>query len=137
MLADASGRQVGYGLNEGVAMGPVISADSKTRIEGLVDQGVSEGANLLIDGRGQEVDGFRDGYFVHPTVLADVDPTSDIAGTEIFGPVLSLMHAETIDDAIAIVNDRPSATKPACSPAPVRPPGPSGIRSGPATSAST
>ncbi len=107
MLADASGRQVGYGLNEGVAMGPVISADSKTRIEGLVDQGVSEGANLLIDGRGQEVDGFRDGYFVHPTVLADVDPTSDIAGTEIFGPVLSLMHAETIDDAIAIVNDRP------------------------------
>jgi len=106
ILEDAQARKVGYGLDEGVAMGPVISAESKGRIEGLVDQGVSEGAELLLDGRGKEVDGFRNGYFVHPTVLGKVDPRSDIARTEIFGPVLSLMHADTIDDAIAMVNDR-------------------------------
>ncbi|UCC72278.1 MAG: CoA-acylating methylmalonate-semialdehyde dehydrogenase [Gemmatimonadota bacterium] len=106
IIADATSRKVGYGMDESVAMGPVISAESRARIEGLVDQGVGEGAKLLVDGRGKEVDGFRNGYFVHPTVLADVDPRSDIAGTEIFGPVLSMMHAGTIEEAIEIVNNR-------------------------------
>jgi malonate-semialdehyde dehydrogenase (acetylating)/methylmalonate-semialdehyde dehydrogenase len=107
MVADAASRRVGYGMNDGVAMGPVISDDSRARIEGLVDLGVSEGANLLIDGRGKEVDGFRNGYFVHPTVIGDVNPKSEIASTEIFGPVLSMMHVDSVEDAIALVNDRP------------------------------
>ena len=106
IVADATERKVGYGLDEGVAMGPVITDESRNRIEGLVNKGVSEGAQLLVDGRGREVDGFRNGYFVHPTVLEEVDPRGEIAQTEIFGPVLSMMRAETIDDAIELVNGR-------------------------------
>lgn len=106
IVADATERKVGYGLAEGVAMGPVITDESRNRIEGLVNKGVSEGARLLVDGRGREVDGFRNGYFVHPTVLEEVDPRGEIAQTEIFGPVLSMMRAETIDDAIELVNGR-------------------------------
>ena len=106
IVADATERKVGYGLVEGVTMGPVITDESRNRIEGLVDKGVSEGARLLVDGRGRDVDGFRNGYFVHPTVLEEVDPRGEIAQTEIFGPVLSMMRAETIDDAIELVNGR-------------------------------
>ncbi len=106
MVAAATDRKVGYGLDQGIEMGPVINADSRERIHGLVAQGVSEGANLLVDGREKEVDGFADGYFVHPTLLDDVDPRSTIGTTEVFGPVLSLMHAATLEEAIAIVNDR-------------------------------
>lgn len=103
---EASGRKIGYGLDPDVLMGPVISRESKQRIEGLIDEGVSEGARLVVDGRGKTVDGFADGYFLHPTVLGDVNPQGRIAHTEIFGPVLSLMHAETIDEAIELVNNR-------------------------------
>jgi malonate-semialdehyde dehydrogenase (acetylating)/methylmalonate-semialdehyde dehydrogenase len=108
IVADATSRKVGYGLLDGVDMGPVISAQSKARIESLVDKGVQEGAKLLVDGRGKPVDGeeFRNGYFIHPTVLAEVNPKGEIAHTEIFGPVLSMIHADTIDEAIEIVNDR-------------------------------
>ncbi len=106
IIEDATSRRVGYGLDEDVVMGPVINDASKTRIEGLVEKGVAEGANLLVDGRGKEVDGFRNGYFVHPTVLGDVNPQGEIARTEIFGPVLSMMHTATVEEAIALVNNR-------------------------------
>jgi len=106
IAAAAESRRVGYGLLEGVEMGPVISAESKQRILSLVEQGLKEGARAVVDGRGKEVDGFRDGYFVHPTVLDEVDPRSTIAATEVFGPVLALMHAKDLDEAIRIVNDR-------------------------------
>ena len=102
----AASRRVGYGMIEGVEMGPVISAESRQRISSLVDKGVSEGARVLVDGREKEVDGFRDGYFVHPTVLDSVAPGSTLSKTEVFGPVLSLMHANDLDEAITIVNDR-------------------------------
>jgi malonate-semialdehyde dehydrogenase (acetylating)/methylmalonate-semialdehyde dehydrogenase len=102
----ARGRTVGYGLDEGVEMGPVITPESKARIEGLIEQGSREGAHVLLDGRARKVPGYEDGYFVFPTVLDDVSPGGEIAKTEIFGPVLSLMHASTIDDAIAMVNSR-------------------------------
>ena len=68
--------------------------------------GVQQGANVLVDGRGREVDGFRDGYFLHPTVMDEVQPGSEFAHTEIFGPVLSMMHANTVEEAIEIVNAR-------------------------------
>ena len=104
-IADAAAsRVVGYGLDDGVQMGTVINKGSAARIEALIEKGVNEGANLLVDGRGAAVDGYGKGAFVRPTILSDVDPNSDIAGTEIFGPVLSVMHANTVDDAIAIVN---------------------------------
>ena len=100
----ASSRRVGYGLDDGVEMGPVITKESKVRIENLIDLGQREGAKVLLDQRGRLVKGYKDGYFVFPAVLDEMDPRSEIAGTEIFGPVLSLVHAETIDDAIAVTN---------------------------------
>jgi malonate-semialdehyde dehydrogenase (acetylating) / methylmalonate-semialdehyde dehydrogenase len=104
-IADiASSRKVGYGNDAGIEMGPVIAPESKARIEGLIAKGASEGAEVMVDGRSPTISGYEHGYFVRPTILANVDPRSEIAKTEIFGPVLSLMHANTIDDAIAIVN---------------------------------
>ena len=87
-------------------MGPVISAASKSRIESLIAKGAQEGASVLVDGRGQSVAGYPEGYFVFPTILDGVPPQGEIARTEIFGPVLSLMHAATMDEAIALVNER-------------------------------
>jgi malonate-semialdehyde dehydrogenase (acetylating)/methylmalonate-semialdehyde dehydrogenase len=107
LIADAaSERRVGYGLNEGVQMGPVISTESKQRIESLIAKGETEGAHVLVDGRGKSVPDYEDGYFVFPTLLDGVNPQSEIAHTEIFGPVLSLMHAKSIEEAIQLVNHR-------------------------------
>ncbi|MEN9937836.1 MAG: hypothetical protein RLZZ387_4415 [Chloroflexota bacterium] len=104
-IADAAvSRKVGFGLNPDVDMGPVITAESKQRIEMLIGKGAEGGASVLVDGRGVTVPSYEGGYFVRPTILDNVDPRSEIAQTEIFGPVLSLMHVSTIDDAIALVN---------------------------------
>jgi malonate-semialdehyde dehydrogenase (acetylating) / methylmalonate-semialdehyde dehydrogenase len=106
MAEIARTRKVGYGLESGVEMGPVISAESKARIEGLIAKGEQEGASVMVDGRGRTVAGCEDGFFVFPTILDNVPPQGEIARTEIFGPVLSLMHAQTMDEAIALVNGR-------------------------------
>ncbi|WKZ56022.1 MAG: CoA-acylating methylmalonate-semialdehyde dehydrogenase [Anaerolineales bacterium] len=100
----ASSRIVGYGLDSGVQMGPVISAASKARVESLIGLGVKEGATVPVDGRGALIQGYESGHFIKPTILADVPRGSEIAKTEIFGPVLSLMHVQTIEDAIELVN---------------------------------
>jgi malonate-semialdehyde dehydrogenase (acetylating)/methylmalonate-semialdehyde dehydrogenase len=106
IVATAQGRKVGYGGASGVEMGPVISAESKGRIEGLIAKGTQDGARMLVDGRTGKVSGYEEGYFVFPTVLDQVAPASEIARTEVFGPVLSLMHATSIEEAIALVNNR-------------------------------
>ena len=100
----AATRKVGYGLDAGTEMGPVITPESKQRIETLIAKGESEGARVLVDGRGPSIPGYERGYFVRPTILDGVDARGEIARTEIFGPVLSLMHAQTIDEAIELVN---------------------------------
>ncbi len=101
----ANNRIVGNGLEDNVQMGAVINAGSKTRIEGLVEKGVSSGASLLVDGRNPHISGYEQGYFIRPTILQDVNPLSEIAHTEIFGLVLSLMHVNNIDEAISLVNN--------------------------------
>jgi malonate-semialdehyde dehydrogenase (acetylating)/methylmalonate-semialdehyde dehydrogenase len=103
----ASSRKIGYGLETGTEMGPVISAESKSRIEGLIAQGVAAGAKPLVDGRNARVEGYGNGHFMRPTVLGNVDPVSDLARTEVFGPVLSVMRAASVDDAIDIINRSP------------------------------
>lgn len=104
-IADvAQSRKVGYGLDQEVQMGPVITAQSQARIEELIQQGVQAGATPLVDGRRPTISGYEQGYFVRPTILQAVDPMGELAKTEIFGPVLSLIHLETIDDAIALIN---------------------------------
>ncbi len=100
----ASTRVVGYGMDSGVQMGPVINAASKARVESLIGLGVTEGATVPVDGRGTSIKGYEGGYFVKPTILANVPRGSEIARTEIFGPVLSLMHVNTVEEAIELVN---------------------------------
>jgi malonate-semialdehyde dehydrogenase (acetylating)/methylmalonate-semialdehyde dehydrogenase len=100
----ASTRTVGYGLDVGIQMGPVINTASQQRVEQLIALGAKEGAGVPVDGRGTVVKGYERGTFVRPTILSDVKAGSEIARTEIFGPVLSLMHVNTIDEAIQLVN---------------------------------
>ncbi|NER95337.1 MAG: CoA-acylating methylmalonate-semialdehyde dehydrogenase [Symploca sp. SIO1B1] len=100
----ASTRVVGYGGDEGVQMGPVITKQSQARIEGLIQQGIDEGATALVDGRQAKITGYEQGNFIRPTILQYVNPESTLAQTEIFGPVLGLMHLDTIEEAIALVN---------------------------------
>jgi malonate-semialdehyde dehydrogenase (acetylating)/methylmalonate-semialdehyde dehydrogenase len=97
----ASSIRVGSGLDEGVQMGPVITGESKARISKLVDKGTSEGASVLLDGRDTP---HSQGFFLKPTVLDDVHPESELSQTEIFGPVLSLVHADTVERAIEILS---------------------------------
>ena len=97
-------RNVGYGLDEGVDMGPVITSESKSRIESIVEKSISEGAKPVVDGRKAVIPGYEKGYFIRPTILANLHPKSDVVKSEIFGPVLGLMHFETIEEAIEFVN---------------------------------
>jgi malonate-semialdehyde dehydrogenase (acetylating)/methylmalonate-semialdehyde dehydrogenase len=99
----AAGIRVGNGLEPGVQMGPVITRESKSRIEGLVEKGRSEGGKVLLDGRG----GNGKGNFVRPTLLEEVPAESALATTEIFGPVLTLVHANTLEEGIEVLSRSP------------------------------
>jgi len=99
----AASRVTGFGL-DAVQMGPVISSGSQARVEGLIARAASDGATVSVDGRGARVVGFENGYFVKPTILESLPFASEVATTEIFGPVLSLHEVDTIDDALAIIN---------------------------------
>src|SRR5687768_89339 len=85
-------------------MGLVITQASIQRIVGIIAPGAKMGVNVLVDGRGTSVSGYEDVNWIFPTMFKDVPPNSDIAKTEIFGTVLSLMHAQNIDEAINLVN---------------------------------
>jgi malonate-semialdehyde dehydrogenase (acetylating)/methylmalonate-semialdehyde dehydrogenase len=100
----AASRVVGYGLNTGVQMGPVITPQSKGRIEGLIQKGIDEGARLVVDGRNASIPGYEQGNFLRPTILSDVPRGGTIARTEIFGPVLGMLHVDSVEEAIALVN---------------------------------
>jgi malonate-semialdehyde dehydrogenase (acetylating)/methylmalonate-semialdehyde dehydrogenase len=105
LIAEAAQtRTVGFGLDEGVQMGPVISPESRDRIKGLVQRGLDHGARSLSGDPFGPVSGHEEGYFVRPTVLTGIEEGSELAETEVFGPVLSLMQAPTIDDAIEMLN---------------------------------
>jgi len=103
----ASSINVGFGLDKGVQMGPVISKESKQRIESLIATGVSDGAKPVVDGRSTKIAGHENGNFIKPTILDGVPASSSLANTEIFGPVLSLIHANTIDEAIDFIRKSP------------------------------
>ncbi len=94
---------VGEGTRAGVDVGPVISRAARERILECIEGGVAEGATLLVDGRRPAGVDSR-GYFVGPTILDGVTPEMRVARDEVFGPVLSLMHVETLDEAIGRVN---------------------------------
>ncbi len=97
-------RTTGYGLDKNVNMGPVITPESKSRITGLIQKGVDEGAKLLLDGRNASISGYEKGNFLNPTILEDVALDKELIGTEIFGPVMSLISMKNIDEALKFVN---------------------------------
>ena len=99
----AASRITGFGL-DAVQMGPVISAESKARIGGLIATAEQEGARVSVDGRNPRIPSFDNGYFLKPTILEGLPLDSNVARTEIFGPVLSLHEADDLDEALAIIN---------------------------------
>ncbi len=92
-----------YTAGDDVDYGPVITAASKSRIEGLIASGVEQGANLVIDGRDFTLQGYEDGFFVGPSLFDNVTPDMEIYKEEIFGPVLSTVRAETYEEALDLV----------------------------------
>ena len=107
-IADAATKlRVGNGLEEGVQMGPVITQQSKSRIESLIGVGEKQGAKVLVDGRNPKIPKHESGNFVKPTILDSLPANSELARTEIFGPVLSLVHANDLDEALAFLERNP------------------------------
>ncbi|XP_018431148.1 PREDICTED: methylmalonate-semialdehyde dehydrogenase [acylating], mitochondrial [Nanorana parkeri] len=99
--------RVNAGDQPGADLGPLISKAAKQRVCSLIETGVKEGATLLLDGRQVKVKGYEDGNFVGPTVLSNVTPDMTCYKEEIFGPVLVVLEADNLDDAINIVNQNP------------------------------
>jgi len=103
-IADAASKlKVGNGLDKDIQMGPVITPQSKERIESLIALGEKQGAKVLLDGRNSKIPNYESGNFMKPTILDNVPAASDLNDTEIFGPVLSLVHARDMDDALAFL----------------------------------
>ncbi|TYT62110.1 CoA-acylating methylmalonate-semialdehyde dehydrogenase [Natrialba swarupiae] len=104
VLEEAAAQTVGYGLDDATDIGALITPEHESRVRDLIASGVEEGAELLLDGRDVEVDGYEDGNFLAPTVFGDVEPEMTIVREEIFGPVLGLMAVDDVDEAIDVMN---------------------------------
>jgi malonate-semialdehyde dehydrogenase (acetylating) / methylmalonate-semialdehyde dehydrogenase len=100
----AATRLTGNGLDPAVQMGPVITPQSQARVASLLDAAQKEGAQLSVDGRNPAITGGEHGNFLRPTILENLPLDSEVARTEIFGPVLSLHSADSIEEALQIVN---------------------------------
>ena len=98
---------VGPGRDQRSEMGPVVTAQARDRIVGLIDAGEAQGGKVTTDGRGVVVPGYENGFFVGPTVVDDVTPAMDVYREEVFGPVLSVLRADSVDAAIDLINANP------------------------------
>lgn len=107
LVEHAKKLNVGAGHIEGVDIGPVVDLDAKKRIESLIKSAEEEGASILLDGRGVEVEGYPNGYYVGPTIISDIDAKHTAYQEEIFGPVLNVVKVDTLDDAIEFTNQNP------------------------------
>ena len=96
--------KINEGMAAGAEMGPVVTAAAKERIEGLIGRGVEEGATLVVDGRGYQVPGFENGFFVGGTLLDHVTPEMTVYKEEIFGPVLCVLRCPDIASAVELIN---------------------------------
>ena len=108
LVAKAKGLKVNAGTEKGTDVGPVISCAAKDRVEGLIERGVQEGAKLELDGRRPQVAGYENGNFVGPTIFSGVKPGMTIYDQEIFGPVLCLVAANDLHEAIDFINANPN-----------------------------
>ena len=103
----ARATKVGSGRDADSEMGPVVTAAARDRIVRLIGTAPDQGADLVVDGRGLSVPGFEGGFFVGPTVIDNVTTSMDVYAQEIFGPVLSVVRAANVDEAIALINANP------------------------------
>ncbi|MCE8010752.1 CoA-acylating methylmalonate-semialdehyde dehydrogenase [Billgrantia desiderata] len=108
IVEGARNMKVGPGTQRDADLGPLVSKAARDRVVRLIDAGEKEGARLLVDGRGYQVEGYPDGNFVGATVFADVKPEMTIYREEIFGPVLCVVSVDTLDEAIAFINANPN-----------------------------
>jgi malonate-semialdehyde dehydrogenase (acetylating)/methylmalonate-semialdehyde dehydrogenase len=102
-VAAAKSLKVGNGLDEGVQMGPVISTKHKEKVLGYIEKGIKDGAHLILDGRNIKVDGYPNGFYIGPTIFDGVHPDMSIGKEEIFGPVASIVRADSLDEAIEFI----------------------------------
>jgi malonate-semialdehyde dehydrogenase (acetylating)/methylmalonate-semialdehyde dehydrogenase len=107
LVESAAAVRVGPGRDEASEMGPVVTKDAKERVVGYVDRAEQAGALVARDGRGLVVPGYEKGFFIGPTVVDRVRPDMEVYKDEIFGPVLSVLRAGSVDEAIALINGNP------------------------------
>jgi len=107
IAAKAKHLKIGPGAAEGMDMGPLVTSAHRDRVKGYIDAGAADGATLVVDGRGLTVPGFEGGFFLGPTLFDHVKPEMSIYKDEIFGPVLVVLRANSLDEAIALVNANP------------------------------
>jgi malonate-semialdehyde dehydrogenase (acetylating)/methylmalonate-semialdehyde dehydrogenase len=107
VAAKAAAITVGPGRDAASEMGPVITREARDRIAGYVGSGQEQGARLAVDGRGLVVPGHEEGFFIGPSVLDHVTTSMDVYRDEVFGPVLAVMRADSVDDAIDLINANP------------------------------
>jgi malonate-semialdehyde dehydrogenase (acetylating)/methylmalonate-semialdehyde dehydrogenase len=107
IVAKAKTLKVNAGIEKNADLGPVVSKNARQRILGLVEDGIEEGAKLELDGRGIKVPGYEHGNFIGPTIFSAVTPQMKIYTTEIFGPVMVIVSVNTLDEAIALINNNP------------------------------
>ncbi|WP_044874519.1 CoA-acylating methylmalonate-semialdehyde dehydrogenase [Pseudomonas sp. LFM046] len=108
LVEKAKSLRIGAGGEPGTDVGPVVSCAALDRVSGLIATGLNEGAKLELDGRSPSVPGYQDGNFVGPTIFSGVTPDMSIYREEIFGPVLCVVNAATLDEAIAFINANPN-----------------------------
>jgi len=107
LVEAAKNRTTGFGLDESSLMGPVITPESKNRVEQLIQQSVNDGGRLLVDGSNAKISGYEKGNFILPTIIENTPLDSLVTQTEIFGPVMSLIHLNDVDEAINFINNGP------------------------------
>ncbi|MFW9909262.1 MAG: CoA-acylating methylmalonate-semialdehyde dehydrogenase [Candidatus Thorarchaeota archaeon] len=95
---------VGNGIEEGIQMGPLASRNGLNNVLNMIDSGIKEGAKLILDGRGIQVEGHPSGFFLGPTIFDKVKPEMKIASEEIFGPVIPIIQVKDLNEAIDIIH---------------------------------
>ncbi len=107
LLDATTSLKVGYGMDKETFMGPVVSKKSLNKLHDQIQNGLEEGATLILDGRGIQIEGYEKGYFLGPSLFENAKPGMKIYDEEVFGPVACFDRVESLDEAIKIINQNP------------------------------
>jgi malonate-semialdehyde dehydrogenase (acetylating)/methylmalonate-semialdehyde dehydrogenase len=114
LIEASAGMKLGYGLEEATELGPMVSERGRQKVIEFIEKGNSEGAKIVLDGRQVDVEGGENGFFLAPTIFDDVNPDMHIAREEAFGPVINLMRARDLDEALDWINNKDAYGHSAC-----------------------